>query len=209
MRVAAGHARAAGRTERARFAANEFDTGDRMLKLARAITRLNGWIGRTAHWLILPMFAMLLFDVAMRYAVGRPTIWTTELTQLVFGFYAVIGGGWLMAERAHVNVDIFYGKFSLRRKALVDLCTSFLFFLFILVLIWQGSSMAWESTMKLEASQSIWNPPVWPVKIAIPVAGVLLLLQGIVRVVSDVRVLMGLPNDEATFGKQADNQAAH
>jgi len=180
-----------------------------MLKIARAITRLNGWIGRMAHWLILPMFAMLILDVAMRYAVGRPAIWTTELTQLVFGFYAVIGGGWLLAERAHVNVDIFYGKFSPRRKALVDLCTSFLFFLFISVLIWQGSSMAWESTMKFETSQSIWNPPVWPVKLAIPVAGVLVLLQGIVRVVSDVRVLMGLPNDEATFGKQADNEAAH
>jgi len=180
-----------------------------MLQLARAITRLNQWIGRTVAWLILPMFAMLIFDVAMRYAVGRPTIWTTELTQLVFGVYAVIGGGWLLAERAHVNVDIFYGRYSMRRKALVDVCTSVLFFLFVGVLLWQGTSMAWESTMKLETSQSIWNPHVWPVKIAIPVAGVLVLLQGIVRLVSDVRVLMGLPNDEATFGKQASDEPSH
>jgi TRAP-type mannitol/chloroaromatic compound transport system permease small subunit len=186
-----------------------FHLGDDMLKLARAITGLNYWIGRTVHWLILPMFAMLLFDVAMRYMVGRPTIWTTELTQLVFGVYAVIGGGWLLAERAHVNVDIFYGRFSVRRKALVDVCTSFLFFLFLAVLLWQGSSMAWESAMKLETSQSIWNPQVWPVKLAIPVAGVLVLLQGLVRLVSDIRVLMGLPNDEATFGKQASDDPAH
>jgi TRAP-type mannitol/chloroaromatic compound transport system permease small subunit len=186
-----------------------FHLGDDMLKLARAITGLNYWIGRTVQWLILPMFAMLLFDVAMRYMVGRPTIWTTELTQLVFGVYAVIGGGWLLAERAHVNVDIFYGRFSVRRKALVDVCTSFLFFLFLAVLLWQGSSMAWESAMKLETSQSIWNPQVWPVKLAIPVAGVLVLLQGLVRLVSDIRVLMGLPNDEATFGKQASDDPAH
>lgn len=180
-----------------------------MLKLARAITRVNQWIGRTAAWLILPMFAMLIFDVAMRYAVGRPAIWTTEFTQLVFGVYAVIGGGWLLSERAHVNVDIFYGRYSVRRKALVDVCTSILFFLFVGVLLWQGASMAWESTMKLETSQSVWNPHVWPVKIAIPVAGVLILLQGIVRLVSDVRVLLGLPNDEATFGKQADGTPSH
>ena len=176
-----------------------------MLKLARAITSLNQWIGRTVAWLLLPMFAMLLFDVAMRYAVGRPTIWTSELTQLVFGFYAVIGGGWLLTERAHVNVDIFYGRFSVRKKALVDVCTSFLFFLFIGVLLWQGSSMAWESAAKLETSQSIWNPPVWPIKIAIPVAGLLVLLQGLVRLLSDVRTLMGLPNDDETFGRQADD----
>jgi TRAP-type mannitol/chloroaromatic compound transport system permease small subunit len=183
--------------------------GATMLRLAKAVTTLNRWIGRNVAWLILPMFAMLIFDVAMRYLVGRPTIWTTELTQLVFGFYAVIGGGWLLAERAHVNVDIFYGRFSRRRKALVDLSTSVLFFLFVGVLLWQGSSMAWESTMKLETSQSIWNPHVWPLKIAIPVAGVLVLLQGIVRLVSDVRVLMGLPNDEATFGAQATDGSSH
>ncbi|HWS74139.1 MAG TPA: TRAP transporter small permease subunit [Quisquiliibacterium sp.] len=180
-----------------------------MLKLARAITSLNHWIGRAAAWLILPMFAMLLFDVAMRYAVGRPTVWTTELTQLVFGVYGVIGGGWLLAERAHVNVDIFYGRYSRKRKALVDVCTSVLFFLFIAVLLWQGSSMAWESMMKLETSQSIWNPHVWPVKLAVPIAGVLVLLQGIVRLVSDIRVLMGLPNDEAIFGKQATDEPSH
>ncbi|OGA98103.1 MAG: ABC transporter substrate-binding protein [Burkholderiales bacterium RIFCSPHIGHO2_12_FULL_69_20] len=180
-----------------------------MLKLARAITRLNLFIGKWVALLILPMFVMLVTDVAMRYLVGRPAVWTTELTQLVFGFYAVIGGGWLLAERAHVNVDIFYGGFPRRRKALVDALTSVLFFLFLSVLIWQGSSMAWESAGKLETSQSTWNPQIWPVKLAIPVAGLLLLLQGIVRLVSDIRVLMGLPNEEAVFGKQASDQPAH
>lgn len=180
-----------------------------MLQLARTITNLNRRIAHAAAWLVLPMFAMLIFDVAMRYAVGRPTVWTTELTQLVFAVYGVIGGGWLLTERAHVNVDILYGRFPVRRKALMDVCTSFLFFLFLAVLIWQGSSMAWESTMKLETSQSIWNPPVWPVKIAVPVASILLLLQGIVRLVADIRVLMGLPNDEETFGTQASSESPH
>jgi TRAP-type mannitol/chloroaromatic compound transport system permease small subunit len=180
-----------------------------MLKLARAITRLNLWIGKTAAWLILPMFVMLILDVAMRYLVGRPAVWTTELTQLVFGFYAVIGGGYLLVGRAHVNVDIFYGGFSVRRKAVVDVCTSVLFFLFLAVLIWQGSSMAWDSVDQFETSQSVWNPHVWPVKLTIPLAGVLLLLQGCVRLASDIRVLMGLPNDEATFGKQATEEPSH
>jgi TRAP-type mannitol/chloroaromatic compound transport system permease small subunit len=180
-----------------------------MLKLARAVTRLNRWIGENVAWLILPMFAMLILDVAMRYAIGRPSIWTSELTQLVFGFYAVIGGGYLLAERAHVNVDILYGRFSRERKALVDVATSLLFFLFLAVLLWQGSSMAWESMQKLETSQSIWNPQIWPVKLAVPVAGVLLLLQGLVRLVADIRVLMGLPVDEETFGKLATGDSAH
>ena len=175
-----------------------------MLNLARAITSLNRWIGASVAWLIMLVFALLIVDVGMRYAIGRPSIWTSEMAQLVFGFYAVIGGGYLLAERGHVNVDIFYGRFSRKRKALVDVATSVLFFLFVAVLLWQSSSMAYESVEKLETSQSIWHPQIWPVKLAIPLAGVLILLQGLVRLWSDIRVMMGLPSDDATFGVQAD-----
>lgn len=180
-----------------------------MLSLARAITRLNRWIGKVTAWIILPIFALLILDVAMRYAVGRPAIWTSELAQLVFGIYGVIGGGYLLAERAHVNVDIFYGKLSRRRKALIDIATSVLFFMFMAVLMYQGTDLAWDSAAKLETSQSIWDPPIWPVKMMIPIAGLLLLLQGIVRLVSDIRVLMGLPADDDTFGTQAADESSH
>jgi TRAP-type mannitol/chloroaromatic compound transport system permease small subunit len=180
-----------------------------VLKLARAVTRLNRWIGASVAWLILLIFALLIVDVAMRYAIGRPSIWTSELAQLIFGFYAVIGGGYLLAERAHVNVDIFYGGFSRQRKALVDVATSVLFFMFVAVLLYQGSSMAYESVQKLETSQSIWHPQIWPVKVAIPLAGVLILLQGLVRLWSDIRVLMGLPSDDETFGVQATDASTH
>ncbi len=175
-----------------------------MLKFARAITWINTWCARIAAWLILPIFALLMADVVMRYVIGSAAIWTAELAQLVFGVYAVIAGGYLLAERGHVNVDIIYGRYGPKRKAQIDLATSFLCFLFLAVLIWQGIDMAWESAAKLETSSSIWDPQIWPVKVAIPVAGVLLLLQAIVRVVSDIRTVMGLHNDPDVFGKQAD-----
>ena len=70
-----------------------------------------------------------------------------------------------------------------------------LFFLFLGVLIWQSADMAWESAESLETSNSIWNPWIWPVKVAIPIAGVLLLLQGLVRIASDIRTVMGLENE--------------
>jgi len=179
-----------------------------MLRLAHLITRINIWSAKVAAWLILPMFLLLMADVIMRYVIGSAAIWTAEFAQLIFGVYAVIAGGYLLVERAHVNVDIIYGKFSTQRKALVDLATSFLMFLFLAVLIWQGADMAWESAAKLETSNSIWNPHIWPVKIAIPVAGALLLLQAFVRLASDIRTVMGRVNDPDVFGKQAD-QSSH
>ena len=92
-----------------------------MKNLARGVTRLNRWIGKWASLAVLILFALLLADVVMRYLVGQPAIWTAELATLIFGVYAIIAGGYLLAERGHVNVDIFYGGFSRKRKALVDI----------------------------------------------------------------------------------------
>ncbi len=100
------------------------------------VTRLNRWIGRWASLSVLVIFALLLCDVVLRYAVGRPATWTAEFATLLFGVYAIIGGGYLLAERGHVNVDIVYGNFSRRGKAVADIATFFLFALFVGVLFW-------------------------------------------------------------------------
>lgn len=171
-----------------------------MQGVARAITQLNLFIGRWASLAIFIIFLLLLADVVMRYLVGRPATWTAELATLIFGAYAIIGGGSLLAQRGHVNVDIFYGRFSPRRKALVDIVTWPLFFAFVFVLLWQGYDMASEAIADMERSNSVWKAPLWPTKSFIPVAAGLLLLQGIVRLWSDIRILRGLPVDEATFG---------
>ncbi len=176
-----------------------------MQKLARGITRLNRWIGKWASLAVLILFAFLLADVVMRYLVGQPTIWTAELATLIFGVYAIIGGGYLLAERGHVNVDIFYGSFPRKRKALIDLLTFPLFLLFVGILLWQGYDIAHESIVDKEQSNSVWKPYLWPTKAMIPIAAILLLLQGFVRFWSDVRVLRGLPVDEETFGAQAED----
>ena len=173
-----------------------------MEKIARFITQTNEWVGKITAWLIVPIFVAMLVDVVNRYVVGHATIWTSELSGLVFGVYSVIAGGYLLAERGHVNVDIIYGKCSVRRKAVIDLATSFLFLIFIVVLIWQGTDMAIESVRLQERSHSLWDPYIWPVKLAIPIAGLLMLLQGLVRMGSDVRVLMGRTNDPRAWGKQ-------
>ena len=174
-----------------------------MLRLARFITSVNRWIGQAIAWAILPLFALLITDVLMRYFIGRPTTWTGELATMVFGVYAILGGGYLLAERGHVNVDIVYGTFSRRTKARVDIATSALFFLFVVVLLWQGWSLAADSVARWEASVNAWRGPIWPVKVAIPIAALLLLLQGIVRLINDILVATGHEVDERTFGKQA------
>ena len=99
---------------------------------ARTVTAVNLGIARYMHWAVLILFVLLLADVVMRKIVGAPDSVSQQASRLLFGVYAIIGGGYLLARREHVNVDLFYGNFSRRKKALVDILTSFLFFLMML-----------------------------------------------------------------------------
>jgi len=179
-----------------------------MFQLARTITRINRFIGRWVSLAVLLIFGLLLADVVMRYLVGSPAIWTAELATLIFGAYAIIGGGYLLAERGHVNVDIFYGRLPRRRRSLIDILTWPLFLLFVGVLLWQGWDIAVEAIEDLERSNSVWKAPLWPTKALIPVAAILLLLQGLVRLWADIRVLRGLPVPDDVFGKPGEPDTA-
>jgi TRAP-type mannitol/chloroaromatic compound transport system permease small subunit len=152
----------------------------------RGVTRLNNWLGKWVAYLLLVIFVLLIAEVSFRYLLGSPAVWTGELSQMLFGIYAVLSGGYIMAHNGHVNVDLLHSQFSPRVKAIVDIFTSVLFFIFVGALLYFGSSMAYESMSFWERSQSAWNPPIWPVKLAIPVGAALLLLQGLVKLIQDI-----------------------
>lgn len=158
----------------------------------RGITRFNDWLGRWVSLLLLLIFALLIAEVLFRYFAGSPKVWTSELTQLLFGIYVVLSGGYIMAHGGHVNVDILYSRLSPRRRAAIDTFTSLLFLVFVGALLYFGSALAWESLSFWEHSQSAWNPPIWPVKLAIPIGAVLLLLQGLVKLMRDAMAAFGI-----------------
>ncbi|MEM1314333.1 MAG: TRAP transporter small permease subunit [Pseudomonadota bacterium] len=177
--------------------------------IARAITTLNRLLGRFLSYGVLILFLLLLSDVIFRYVAQAPMVWSAELSVLIFGPYAILGGGYLLARRQHVNVDLFYGELPPKGKALIDVATSFLFFLFIWILVTQSWSLAWDSVSRWERSfLSTWQPYVWPSKLMIPVAAVLLLIQGVIKLIADICILIGVEIDEQAFGpiKEADEE---
>jgi len=75
-------------------------------------------------------------------------------------------------------VDVLTAKLSVRKRILLEQCTSIFFFLFTGLLLWQGIDMAWESVAMLERSQSPWGPYIFHVNLMVPIAAFLMLLQG-------------------------------
>lgn len=162
-----------------------------MLKsILKNIDAINNTIGKILSYFLFLFFGLLLMEVFLRYFFNSPTVWANELSQMLFGAYAVIGGGYILLTGGHVNVDIIYSRLGKKKQAALDIVSSVLFFLFCGMLLIYGGSLAWDSLSRFEHSQSAWNPPLYPAKLAIPLAAALLILQGLAKLIRNILILL-------------------
>ena len=152
------------------------------------VDRINSWIGRFWALAIFGVTLAVLYEIISRSAFGQGTLWSNETTIYLSAAAYVIGGGYALAHRRHVRIDVIYERLSPRARAKLDLFTFIFFFIYVGALIWVGSTMAWTSFLQSEGTGTPWNPRIWPVKFAIPLAGVLLLLQGISNLLRDLGI---------------------
>lgn len=154
-------------------------------KYASVIDTLNEWIGNIMKFSILAIGGMLIIEVTARYGFNSPTFWAHESSALLLGAYMFLAGGYCLLHGSHVKIEIFWRLLSRKQQAILDLCTSWIFFVFVFFLGWQVVRRAWISVMWLEGTQSSWSPPVWPLKIIAAVGIFLLFIQGTVKFVRD------------------------
>lgn len=154
----------------------------------RGVDNINEWIGEKSSYLILVMIASILYETFVRYLFNSPTVWVHETGSFIFGVSLMLGGAYTFLHRGHVNVDIVHNRFSPRRKAILDIISSILLFSFASVLIWKGSDFAWNSLCSFETSSTVWAPPIYPIKLSIPIGGALLFLQGLSKLLKDISI---------------------
>lgn len=169
---------------------SESKQGKGMRVLVKALgfaESLNEWIGRIAAYSLYVLAAVMLYDVIARYVFNAPTQWAFELTLFIFSYATLLGGGYVLLHRGHVNLDIFYTRLPPRWQSIIDLCTAPILFIFVGVLLWQGWAVFMHSFSFLEHSTvSRWKPPLYPIKIALPIGAALVLLQALVKVIRDI-----------------------
>lgn len=153
------------------------------------IDLLSEWIGKASAFLVLALSFVIGYEVVARYLFNRPTIWAHELSAMVFGAYIVLGGAYLLSAGRHVNMDLIYGILSPRKKALIDIITFWFFALFCVALVWKGGDTAWHSIMVREQARTTWSPPLYPIRLVLPIGAFLLLLQGVAKFIRDAITL--------------------
>ncbi|MFC1995216.1 TRAP transporter small permease subunit, partial [Chloroflexota bacterium] len=132
------------------------------------------------------IIAVTAYEVTARYVFNRPTFWGHETAGMIYGAYILLGSAFTLVFRAspaHIKMDIIYTRFSLRKKAIVDLVGSLTFFLFVGVVLWQGWLMSMRSLNTWEHTMSPWGPPIYPLKWCMPIGAFLMLVMGTARLV--------------------------
>lgn len=155
----------------------------------RVVDHISEWSGRLISFLVFPLVLMVVYEVTLRYLFSAPTLWAHDLSCMIFGTIFLIGGAYTLRHDAHVNVDILYRRLSPRGQAILDLFTYVFFFIFCGALFWKGIGMAIRSWQLLEVTQSLGHIPVYPAKTIIPLAALLILLQGGAKYIRSIQVV--------------------
>jgi len=157
-------------------------------RLVNGIDVLSRGTGRVVAYFVPLMMLILVYEVVLRYIFNEPTKWAHETSGMLFGSYFMLLGGYALYSRAHIAMDLLYGRWSPRRQAIADVFTYLLFFFFIGALFWLGGEYAGKSFLRLEHSRTAWGPPIWPFKMMIPVGALLFLLAGVAKLIRDLNL---------------------
>lgn len=151
------------------------------IRTIRVLDGVSLWSGRIVGWLIIPMVLSLVYEVVARYFFNAPTVWAYDMTFMLYGSFFMLGSAYTLLRKSHIRTDFFYGQWSPRRQGWVD-ATCYLLFFFpgLIAFLIVGWDYFWVSFQRGERIvTSPWMPIVYPFKAAIPLATLLLLIQGL------------------------------
>jgi TRAP-type mannitol/chloroaromatic compound transport system permease small subunit len=154
-------------------------------KFLFTIDSISTWVGKAASWLIIALMLLVCGEVFKRYALNAPTAWIFDASNMLYGSLFMLCGAYTLAQNGHVRGDFFYGSMRPRMQASFDLVLYVLFFIpGIAALVYAGSEYAADAWRIREHSNvTADGPPVYHFKTVIPIAGALVLLQGLAEIV--------------------------
>ncbi len=145
---------------------------------------LSASMGKAFSWCIVVLMGGTCYEVFMAYALNAPTLWNFDFSLQMYGAIFMMAGAYTLSTEAHVRGDVIYRLFPTRVQGSIDLILYFLFFfpgvLALAFYGWDYAAQAWK------IKETSWNSPaqiqIYMAKSMIPLAGSLLIIQGISEV---------------------------
>jgi TRAP-type mannitol/chloroaromatic compound transport system permease small subunit len=157
--------------------------------------------GKFVMFLILPMMGVLLFEAISRTIFNKPHIWAVEFSQFMMASYYLLGGCYSQLIDGNVRMDIFYERWTWRRRATFDVFTFVLLGFYLVILLigaFQGVGYALEFK---QVSYTAWAPRLVYIKITMTIGIVLMMLQVISELFKDIARMRGedIPREQGVI----------
>jgi TRAP-type mannitol/chloroaromatic compound transport system permease small subunit len=160
-------------------------------RFLHAIDGVSTWLGKAAAWLIIGLMLLVCAEVFKRYILNMPTAWIFDASNMFYGSLFMLAGAYTLAQNGHVRGDFLYSSMRPRTQASLDLILYIVFFLpGIAALIYAGydyAALSWR--INEHSNVTAEGPPVYHFKTVIPIAGALVMLQGVAEIVRCIACL--------------------
>jgi TRAP-type mannitol/chloroaromatic compound transport system permease small subunit len=156
-----------------------------MQKLLLFVDKISTFVGHAFSWFIIALTLLISWEVFSRYALDAPHAWAFDVMIMFYGTLFMMAGAYTLSVNGHVRGDVLYGFFTPRTQAILDLTLYILFFIpGVVALAYAGYYYAADS-WRIDEHSNITSegPPIYPFKTIIPLAGTILLVQGIVEII--------------------------
>ena len=155
-----------------------------------AVDRFSTWVGKTFAWCVVLLVVLITWEVFSRYVLNKPHAWVLDAQIMLYGAMFMTAGAYTLSKNGHVRGDVLYGFFQPRTQAIVDLTLYIIFFLpGVIAMTWAGWIYAGESLAIREQTFSADPLPLYPFTYIIPLAGFMLLVQGVAEIIRCVQCI--------------------
>jgi len=176
--------------------------------LFRWVDRISDVAGYVSGVLILVSTLIVCEAVTLRYVIGAPTVWQTELSIYLLMFAAFVGGAYGLKHGDHVNVNIVIGKLPGRARVAANIVAALLGLLFVVVVAVISYKLWWYATSTGQRSGTAWNPPMTFPYFIVPLGMTLMGLQYLSIIYDRVRELRSGEQDSEDGARPEDLQEA-
>ena len=157
----------------------------------RSIDTLVELFAKLAAYLVIVLSFLVVYDSVNRYFFGGGSIALQELEWHLFDIIFLLGLSYTLKSDKHVRVDIFYGNFSQKSKAMVNIVSQlFLILPFALLIIYVSFGY-----IELSYTQNEISPDPgglthrWLIKSMMIIGFLLLGLQSIAEIFKNIKLL--------------------
>src|SRR5260370_40755583 len=91
-----------------------------LIRTVRVIDKFTDTTGVWVAWLNVPLVLAVAYEVFARYVFNAPTIWSFDVTYMLYGTIFMLGAAYALHKGAHIRTDFFYEKWSVKTRGMVD-----------------------------------------------------------------------------------------